>query len=100
MAELHPSLSFSSFFSLSLKVSGYRDPFLPYLKTYLPQIFSFTPSDEGLFEVIKERERTKYANYFLEKPYQLAYSSLLTSIREGAGVCRHKKLAESSEVTL
>jgi hypothetical protein len=66
---------------------------------YVSKILDFVPTDTALFETLKEKQIKTYSNSLLGNPYQLAYDSLLSSLREGSGNLPHKKLLTIPNVT-
>lgn len=66
---------------------------------YVSKILEFVPTDVALFETLKEKQIKNYSNSLLGNPYQLAYDSLLSSLREGSGNLPEKKLAVIPSVT-
>ncbi len=48
---------------------------------YVSRILDFVPVDTALFETLKEKQVKNYSNALLGNPYQLAYDSLLSSLR-------------------
>lgn len=55
------------------------------MEQYISKILDFVPTDATLFETLKEKQVKAYSNALLGNPYQLAYDSLLSSLREGSG---------------
>ena len=53
MAELDSTVSFSNFYTMNIKVNGFRDSFSTFIGTYLEKIIGFEPKDASLFENIK-----------------------------------------------
>lgn len=53
---------------------------------YLKRIFEFKPVDESLFKTLIEKYRRKYANYFLDDPYKLAYGKSSAAMRMNSAV--------------
>lgn len=66
---------------------------------YISKILEFVPTDSSLFETLKEKQIKAYSNALLGNPYQLAYDSLLSSLREGSGNLPEKKLVAIAGVT-
>lgn len=100
MAELDSSFSFSAYYTLNVKITGFRDSFDRFTNQYLNEIFDFTPKDQQLFETLKEKQRKEYANYFLNNPYQIAYNSATQALREGGSSSPSEKLRDIDWVTL
>lgn len=84
---------------MNIKVSGFRDSFMNFMDQYISKILEFVPKDIPLFETLKEKQVKAYSNALLGNPYQLAYNSLVTSLREGSGNLPEKKLAAISFIT-
>lgn len=84
---------------MNIKVSGFRDSFMNFMDQYISKILEFVPKDIPLFETLKEKQVKAYSNALLGNPYQLAYDSLVTSLREGSGNLPEKKLAAISGIT-
>jgi len=84
---------------MNIKVSGFRDSFMNFMDQYISKILEFVPKDIPLFETLKEKQVKAYSNALLGNPYQLAYDSLVTSLREGSGNLPEKKLAAISFIT-
>ena len=100
MADLDSDFSFSSYYTASIKIMGFRDSFDKFVSPYLKEILEFTPSDAKLFDTLKEKQRKEYANFFLNNPYQLAYESLTNALREGSGTSPSEKMIEAEKITL
>ena len=100
MAELDSEFSFGSYFTLNIKISGFRDSFDRYTQQYLKQILSFVPSDEALFLTLREKQKKEYSNYFLNQPYQLCYNTIVNALREGQSTDPRGKLAQIDNVIL
>lgn len=100
IAELESEFSFSSYFTLNLKITGFRDSFDRFTNQYLNEILGFVPNDQQLFDNIKEKQKKEYANYFLNNPYQIAYNSIVNALREGSSTSPSGKLAEIDSVLL
>lgn len=83
IAELDSSVSISSYYTMNIKVSGFRDSFDRFINPYLKEILEFIPTDKQLFETLKDKQTKEYANFFLNSPYQIAYDSITTALREG-----------------
>ncbi len=83
---------------MNIKVNGFRDSFTNFMDQYISKILEFVPTDAALFETLKEKQIKTYSNSLLGNPYQLAYDSLLSSLREGSGNLPEKKLAAISGV--
>ena len=56
MAELDSEFSFGSYYTLNIKINGFRDSFDRFTQQYLKQILSFVPTDAALFETLKEKQ--------------------------------------------
>lgn len=84
---------------MNIKVDGFRDSFTNFMDQYISKILEFVPTDSALFETLKEKQIKAYSNALLGNPYQLAYDSLLSSLREGSGNLPEKKLAAIAGVT-
>lgn len=100
MADLGSEFDFGSYYTLNLKIDGFRDSFNNFINYYLTSIFSFIPDDLQLFETLKEKQQKEYANYFLNNPYQLAYNTIVGALREGSSVSPKDKLKEISNIQL
>jgi secreted Zn-dependent insulinase-like peptidase len=66
---------------MNIKVNGFRDSFTKFMDQYVSRILDFVPVDTALFETLKEKQVKNYSNALLGNPYQLAYDSLLSSLR-------------------
>ncbi len=66
---------------MNIKVNGFRDSFTNFIEQYVSRILDFVPNDVALFETLKEKQIKTYANALLGNPYQMAYDSLLSSLR-------------------
>jgi len=100
MAELESEFSFSAYYYMGIKISGFRDSFDRYTTEYIQKIFDYVPKDQQLFETLKEKQKKEYVNYFLNVPYQLAYTSITRALREGASICPAERLKEIDSITL
>jgi insulysin len=100
MAELDSEFTFSAYYYLGIKITGFRDSFDRFTSQYLKQILDFRPSNQQLFETLKEKQRKDYADFFLNVPYQLAYNSITRALREGGSVCPLERLKEIESITL
>lgn len=49
MADLDSDFSFSSYYTASIKIMGFRDSFDRFVSPYLKEILEFVPSDQRLF---------------------------------------------------
>lgn len=92
MADLDSEFSFSSYFTLGISITGFRDSFDRFTSQYLKEILEFLPSDKQLFETLKEKQKKEYANYFLNNPYQLAYNTIVNALREGSSTSPLERL--------
>lgn len=52
-AELNSEVSFSNFYTMNIKVNGFRDSFTNFMDQYVSKILDFVPSDTALFETLK-----------------------------------------------
>jgi hypothetical protein len=52
-AELNSEVSFSNFYTMNIKVNGFRDSFTNFMHQYVSKILDFVPSDTALFETLK-----------------------------------------------
>ena len=59
---------------MGIKITGFRDSFDRFTSQYLTKILDFVPTDNLLFQTLKEKQKKEYSNFFLNVPYQLAYS--------------------------
>ena len=100
MAELDSEFSFGSYYTMNIKISGFRDSFDRFTQQYLKQILSFEPTDAALFATLREKQHKEYANYFLNQPYQLCYNTVINALREGQSTNPRDKLIEVEKVTL
>jgi secreted Zn-dependent insulinase-like peptidase len=100
MAELESEFSISSYYTINIKVTGFRDSFDRFVNPYLKEILEFIPTDAQLFETLKEKQTIDYANFFLNNPYQLAYESITSALREGGSSSPVEKLNEVKTITL
>jgi hypothetical protein len=57
MAELESEFSFGNYFSINIKIVGFRDSFDRFINPYLQKILEFTPSDQQLFNNLKEKQK-------------------------------------------
>jgi insulysin len=100
MADLDSEFSFGSYYTLNIKITGFRDSFDRFVNEYLKEITNFTPKDQQLFETLKEKQKKDYANYFLNNPYQIAYNSITQALRDGSSLSPAEKLRDIDGVTL
>lgn len=49
MADLDSDFSFSSYYTASIKIMGFRDSFDRFVSPYLKEILEFVPTDQRLF---------------------------------------------------
>lgn len=48
-AELNSDVTFGNFYTMNIKVNGFRDSFINFMGHYLEKILAFVPSDPALF---------------------------------------------------
>jgi secreted Zn-dependent insulinase-like peptidase len=95
VAELNSEVSFGNYYTMNIKVNGFRDSFENFIEQYLEKILSYGlngNNDASLFESIKEKLTKNYANQLLGNPYQLAYESIIAALRDGSSNPTQKKL--------
>ena len=49
IAELDSNVSISSYYTVNIKISGFRDSFDRFINPYLKEILEFIPTDKQLF---------------------------------------------------
>lgn len=52
-AELNSEVSFSNYYTMNIKVGGFRDSFTNFMDQYISKILGFVPTDVSLFETLK-----------------------------------------------
>lgn len=53
MAELGSECSISSYYTMNIRITGFRDSLDRFVNPYLKEILEFTPTDAQLFETLR-----------------------------------------------
>lgn len=60
-------------YSITFEIIGFNDSFSKFIDEYLNTILSFSPSDQQMFENIKDQKDRDYKNFFMGNPYSQAF---------------------------
>lgn len=99
-ADIESSVNFVSYFSMEIKIQGFRDSINKFVHEYITKILNYVPADQELFESLRAKVKRSYANHFLDDPYRLVYDEEVSAMRNGSSVSAHEKLKEIDHVTL
>lgn len=92
-ASIHTNIE-SNPYSVTFEVKGFNDSFPKFLDEYLNKILSFVPSDQQMFDNIKNQKVRDYNNFFIGNPYSQGFEYQNCVLKEGIDCEPEQKLQQ------
>lgn len=81
-------------YSITFEIMGFNDSFSKFIDEYLNKIISFVPTDQQLFDNVKNQKVRDYNNFFMGNPYSQGFQYHNCALKEGVDCEPSQKLLE------